>query len=418
MFYISKIRMISVAREFATGPNPMVNRKKFMHSLQLHHKYPVVFVVTTIFGFACLFATGCKYESNVAVNNTTNNAAKQTPQTPEQADATQLAARVPDSNQTIIQDESDEVKPDRVQVEFPEGADSPDSEPADEPDYNASIFPEDEIPGQEKQTIEISDNWKRLGKEHEIWIDMANKQVMAAGHICLRHGPLEVLICPRRTKEHESVVSLNATALQVHTALVALGADPGHPVRWPFGDEQLEYEPATGPVIKINVRWRQGDEIIERRGQELVREFNTQKPLEQDWVFGGSEFYEDPHTKLKFYYGDSGELVCLSNFSTATMDLPIESTSSNDGLMYECNPDVIPELGTKVYVIFEPVIEKKTAPKNASNPSADSEGQASGDPASDQTGKQETEVDKNENVSDKESDKSNREENESDNDGN
>ena len=243
----------------------------------------------------------------------------------------------------------------------------------EQPDEITSVFPENEVPGQEKQTIEIGDNWKRLGKEHEIWIDMVNKQVMAAGHICLRHGPLEVLICPRRTKEHESVISLNATSWQVHTALIALGADPGHPVRWPFGDEQPKYEPATGPIIKIDVKWRDGDAVVQRRGQELVREFASKKPLTQDWVFGGSMIYEDPHSKVKVYYGDSGELVCLSNFATATMDLPIESTQSNEALMYECNPDTIPPLGTKVYVIFTPKIEAK--PDDPAKSAEDKSGQ-------------------------------------------
>ena len=250
------------------------------------------------------------------------------------------------------------------QLEAKDAPSSPETQANTEPEQKEieyayeveSLYPLDEEPGKEKQTIEIGEQWKRLGKEHEIWIDMKAKQIMIAGHVCLREGPLEVFICPRRTKEHEAVVTVNATALQLHTALIALGANPGHPVKFPFG-EQKEYVPAKGPVIKIKIRWRDGEQITEVNGQEFVREFESKKPLKHDWVFGGSEFYEDPHTKQKYYYGDSGEMVCLSNFPTATMDLPIESSQSNEALLYEANPDKVPSLGTKVYLTFEPVVE-------------------------------------------------------------
>ena len=118
--------------------------------------------------------------------------------------------------------------------------------------------------------------------------------------------------------------------------------------------DSSEYRPAQGPRIKIEVRWKEGDQEITRRAQEMVRNFKTKEKLDLDWVFGGSQIYTDPNDGTKVYYGDSGELVCLSNFSTATMDLPIKSSDSNDALLFEANPNAIPEIGTKVYVIFTP----------------------------------------------------------------
>ncbi len=207
----------------------------------------------------------------------------------------------------------------------------------------------------EVQTIEIPGSWWRLSKEQEIWIDNKAKQVIVAGQICLREGALELFICPRRTKEHESVISVNALASQVHACFLALGVDPGSPVQW-----QPEYAPATGPVIKIEVMWKEKEsgEIVRRRAQEMVRNSETKELLQLDWVFGGSQIYEDPREGVQIYYGDSGELVCLSNFSTATMDLPIRSSDVNDSLLFEANTPMIPEIGTKVYVIFTPVRDK------------------------------------------------------------
>ena len=229
------------------------------------------------------------------------------------------------------------------------------SDEADDPNENDQSAPE------EQQTIEIPDAWKRLSKEHEIWVDMKNKQVMVAGNIVLR-GPLEMFVCPRRTKEHESVISVNALASEIHAALIAIGANPGTPVQW-----DPKYVPASGPVIDVRVMWKDQDKVIKRRGQEMIRDFETQKPMQHEWVFGGSQVYTDQETGTTYYYGDGGELICLSNFSTATMDLTIQSSDSNDSLMFEAFTENIPEIGTKVYVVMSPQLEKK----NEVNPSAE-----------------------------------------------
>ena len=76
--------------------------------------------------------------------------------------------------------------------------------------------------------------------------------------------------------------------------------------------------------------------------------------MTHEWVFGGSEIWEDPATGEKIYYGDAGELICLSNFSTATMDINVKSSQSNDGLLFETLTENIPPLGTKVYLILTP----------------------------------------------------------------
>ncbi len=211
----------------------------------------------------------------------------------------------------------------------------------------------------EKQTIDIPANWKRLSKLQEIWVDMENKQVIAAGNICMRAGPLEVFACPRGTKEHEAVVSVNALSSQIHAALLATGAEPGEPVRW-----QGNYQPATGPIIKIQVMWNENDTIKKIPAQQMVKDFKSGKTMSHDWVFGGSHTYTDPDTGENYYFGDSGELVCLSNFSTATLDVPVESSDANDGLLFEAYTDNIPEVNTKVYLIFKPVLESDNGDGN------------------------------------------------------
>ena len=207
---------------------------------------------------------------------------------------------------------------------------------------------------EEEQTINIAESWIRLSKQHEIWIDMKSKKVMLAGQICLRQGALEVFACPRRTKEHESIISVNATALELHTCLIAIGADPGKPVQW-----SPDYVPATGPEINIEVIWTESTKQVTRNAKQLVRNFETKKELDRNWVFGGSQFYVNPQDGSKVYYGDTGEMICLSNFSTATLDLPVESSGSNEMLLFEANTEKLPPLGTKVYLVLTEIKQKK-----------------------------------------------------------
>ena len=47
-----------------------------------------------------------------------------------------------------------------------------------------------------------------------------------------------------------------------------------------------------------------------------------------------------------------GDLICVSNFPTATLDLPIESSQSNEALLFEAFTGRVPPRGTQVDLIF------------------------------------------------------------------
>lgn len=187
---------------------------------------------------------------------------------------------------------------------------------------------------------------KQVG-EHKIWIDKENRQVIVAGAICLRAGPLEMFVSPMGQKSHETVVTVDAWASEIHICLALCGVMPGTPVEFvPM------YKAARGPEVEIEVVWKEGDKIIRRRAQEMIRNSDTQKPMETHWVFGGSQAVEG-----EGYYGNSGALVCLSNFAIATMDIPIKSLESNDFLLYEALTEKIPEVNTPVFVYFKPKVK-------------------------------------------------------------
>lgn len=198
---------------------------------------------------------------------------------------------------------------------------------------------------------------KKLSPTYSIWLDPREKAVLVDGQICLREGMLEMFACTRNSKEHEAIVSANTKAYLVHAALLSLGAEAGHPVQF-----QPTYKPAAGTEIDVFVRWRdaQGKEQT-ARAQDWIRDVRTKKPMSHPFVFGGSSFWTDPDSGKKFYQAEGGDFVCVSNFGTAMLDLPVKSSQANDELEFEAFAEKIPPLGTPVRLVFKPKLKEHKA---------------------------------------------------------
>jgi len=189
---------------------------------------------------------------------------------------------------------------------------------------------------------------KRLTPREEVWIDPARREVVVGGRIALASGPIEFFACPAGTKEHESIVATRASARSVHAALLALGLQPGQPVSF-----DPEYVAASGPRISIRVRWTAADGgEATANARDWIRNTRTTLPLDTDWVFAGSSFWTDPADGREYYQADGGDLVCVSNFPTAMLDLPVESSQSNEALLFEAFEGRVPPHGTTVDLIL------------------------------------------------------------------
>jgi len=194
----------------------------------------------------------------------------------------------------------------------------------------------------------------RLSEKGEVWFDKKRKAVVADGQVCLREGQLEMFACPKGTKEHESIVSLNCTAEEVHAGLLAAEAKPGTPVSF-----DPQYKAATGQIIDVYVLWKDEQGSKQQvRAQDWIKDVKKDQAMTFDWVFAGSGFWKEEETGKNLYKANVGDLVCVSNFPTATLDLPIQSSDANDQLMFVAFKDRIPPRGTKVRVVFIPRIEK------------------------------------------------------------
>ena len=208
----------------------------------------------------------------------------------------------------------------------------------------------------------VASDWIRLSPTDEVWIDKQNKRVIVGGKICLRRGLLEMFACPQGTKEHESVVSVHAKAFLVHTALLAVGAQPGKPVQY-----DPKYVPVSGPRVQVEVTWKdEQGQVIHRAAKKMILHVKSRKEMSHDWVFAGSGFWVDEPSGERYYLAENGELICVSNFSSALLDLPIDSPRDNAQLLFEANTDQIPPLGTPVRLVLTPEIP----PKEPTSPSA------------------------------------------------
>lgn len=235
----------------------------------------------------------------------------------------------------------------------------------------------------EKEDAKLADEKKpakpairKLMPNMPVWIDTKRKMVIMDGEVCLRKGSLEMFACLRGTKEHESVVAVATDAYVVHAGLLAIGAEQGKPVEF-----DPEYQPPSGQKIEVLVQWKDADGKVQtRKAQDWVRDARNKKVMTYDWVFPGSYFWKDvPIEEVQkakeagedpdklpgkmVYAAEGGELICVSNFKSSMMDLPVPSTDANNDLWFEAFTENIPAEGTKVrlFLIPQKADEKKEA---------------------------------------------------------
>lgn len=279
-----------------------------------------------------------------------------------------------------------------------------------------AVFAEDATPRRSKP----ADKLVALNKQETVLLDAEGKRLVLKGEVCLREGLLEMLVCLKQTKEHESILSVATKAQTVHAGLLALGAEPGEGVKF-----LPEFQPPRGQKIDIFLSWKDAEGKLhrvpaqswvrratrryfveklaklpsglklpedknlkydEKRGEMLwygpmseeerdaflslskdkayrkvIETFFDQTQLREmkaDFVFTGSGFYTDEKTGEQYYQAESGDLICVANFSSSVIDVNAESSATNEGLLFEAYTERIPPIGTEVQIELIPVFKK------------------------------------------------------------
>jgi hypothetical protein len=190
-----------------------------------------------------------------------------------------------------------------------------------------------------------------LSKTGRLWIDPARSRVYVDGYVALKRGPLEMFACPVGTKEHESIVAALAKSREVHAALLAVKASPGTPVRF-----LPDFLPPTGQVIRVWVCWYDSkDQFHAVDAREWIEDLETEKAMAAEWVFAGSGFWQDPEDKREYYQADAGDMICVSNFASAMLDVAISSSAEAGSLRFIPMESKIPDRQTPVRLVLVPV---------------------------------------------------------------
>ena len=166
---------------------------------------------------------------------------------------------------------------------------------------------------------------------------------------CCGRATSSISCVPKGTKEHEAILATDAVPHLIHAGLLLTGAEPGHTVRF-----VPKFEPPTGSAITIELRWLQDGQSKKADARQWVKDEKAKAPLAIDWVFAGSELFEDPVTKKRVYAADQGDLITVANFGSAILDLPIASSADDADRVFFTNTEKIPPLGTEVFVTLGP----------------------------------------------------------------
>jgi hypothetical protein len=210
------------------------------------------------------------------------------------------------------------------------------------------------------ESIEPDPAWKPQGRS--LWFDPKQRRLYLRARVVLRDGYLEHLMCSKGTKEHEAILATDAVPLEIHRSLILTRAEQGKPVQF-----FPKFEPPTGSPIAIELQWKKDGKVHKQDARQWVKG-DKDKPLQRDWVFAGSQFYDDPVTKKKRYAADDGDLITVANFGSAILDLPIESSANDAERVFVTNTAQIPEVGTEVMVALYPRPEKPAPKPPASAP--------------------------------------------------
>ena len=220
--------------------------------------------------------------------------------------------------------------------------------------------------------VDNPDDLVRLHPKQNIWFDKKNKTAVLHGAVGLNRGPLELFACTGRVtrdrsfkdrvfadgpKAHESVLVFDIIPHLMHAALLASGAQPGKPAVF-----SPEFIPPSGTSIEVTLRWKDGEgKVQQTTAGEWVLDEQSKETMKTPFVFTGSMFMVNRDGR-RMYMGDAdGELICVSNFPSAVMDVPIESSGDNNSRLFIANEAKIPPCGTPVTMILKPIEETNPA---------------------------------------------------------
>lgn len=200
-----------------------------------------------------------------------------------------------------------------------------------------------------------------------ITINSEERFVDVQSVVCLAEGYLEVIACAKDSREHESIVMVEAKPSHIHAALLLIGARPGNPaMRKPVDEEATRWIdiPPRGQSVKVTLLVPDEKGVMtERPISDFLSPSKDESGLPEvagaaekfpdTFLFAGSYTHQEGETKT--YLGDvNGNVISISTFGDEVLCLAGHHAQENHALSWQIKPDSLPEIGTKVILRLRP----------------------------------------------------------------
>lgn len=194
----------------------------------------------------------------------------------------------------------------------------------------------------------------RVGKLPFVAFDAGRRQVRVECEALGVDAPLEFFCVRVGGSEHESVLRTPAKPSDIHTALLAIGLQPGKPVT--YSEALNKWLPPQGPPLSISLEWEKDGKLVNVPAYRCMQDLKDKREMKpRHWVFCGSRVMEDG----EFAADVTGYVVSVVNFDLTLIDMPEVASNSNDLLEWRRNPDVAPPAKTKVTMVIEPAANEQ-----------------------------------------------------------
>lgn len=217
-------------------------------------------------------------------------------------------------------------------------------------------------------------------------VNILQRSVDVDATVCLAAGPLELIVCTKNSKEHESIIAIDAKAMHIHTALLLLGAKAGNPaMRKPMDGKNgengrwIDIPPSGDPVDVFLVFKNQDGKMVEHPINDFIKQSTaesepsganaSQKTIKfptHTFVFAGSILAGEGTGPRHYLSDESGDVISLVTFGDELLCLSDFHSQDNSELMWEVDSTDLPPVGTKIILrlrpVLKPAVKKPSAP--------------------------------------------------------
>ncbi|MFU8847202.1 MAG: YdjY domain-containing protein [Opitutales bacterium] len=227
-----------------------------------------------------------------------------------------------------------------------------------------------ELPPATETTEEVAVG--ELGRPGEVKlpglrINAEERYIDIEAEVCLEKGGLELVACKVGTKEHESIVSVEAQPMHIHIALLLLGLESTS-LPLPFNSEQsdLDFSSPQDQLVEVFLvmegengepeEFSISDFITRAVGPGAAKDSDVYE-FPNAFVFIGSALQPDRDGNLAYVADFSGHVISVVTFGDEILGLPEARGPDYSNMMWMIDPTILPAVGTKVTLRLRPKAE-------------------------------------------------------------